>query len=906
MDIRYVYVKTRADFGKQCIFDVCGPNLDEEIKPNPQEMRNFIVKSPCHVGTQFAKQLALHKMQTSAIKTRNSGMYHFEGGWPREINPRDLETIARFRRRVEKDDGWAPKLRNLFVEMEHNILSNNTVNIHQHYFDDMIPTRLTQDRGMRLANMFPDCQTPPRPVNDINWSPDDTKMVVCYCFDDVQKAMHHSTVTYIWDLENPNVPYMDIEASYPTLVCQFNPRDPFVLAGGLMSGQVCDWDVRTGTEPVQVSYPRFSHRFPTNGVKWVSTKTNTEFFSSSWDGQALWWDTRNLRQPIEQLIFDLDNPNDPSMEHSIGVASSNFEPAMSTKFMFGLQNGIVISGSRKVKTNSEKLSLRFPAHSGPVVSVDRNVFIPKLFLSVGDSSIRIWAEDTREGSLMSIRSQCYLPTKACWSKARHSLFYVTRENGLLEIYDILESLKKPIVELHLSNAALTTMAAHEDGNLLAIGDKHGNVFLTESTEVLGKFERYERNNLTAGLDRNSKHVKAVDARVKEMKIIKMMEAEEVQKQPEKVVRSKKKTKQQVKIKEGKSKGKDDKATKDKSRRSTVKKRQREDAPEILVAEQVYFETLKKEREKLEADEEHELRYSTFMRNFDPKQLKYRSTDKDEKASDEEEDAKKKKGRKRKPVTAVTKKRRSLQPEELEEEKIHDVISEMLSEASAEKIAPSTKRVRKEKKRGKTKKKKFPLGLGKPCKVVCQPKVCCWRKIWPSKKATTRAGEKDQEREVSKSEESDQTQDERQTALKDKTEMLASELDKEVGIAKRELQHLKKPIDWTQRKRLVARVLEARMRTKRRPKKLKIVQSEEKVDDKYSGLGEICKKPILRTTDPCRPLGPWTFMKEIEDFLTPKKEDSKECEAQLGKADLEQLRAVQGRVYPRISDFHSPE
>lgn len=41
-------------------------------------------------------------------------MFHFEGGWPKEINPRDEETTARFRRRVEKDEDWAPKLRNLF------------------------------------------------------------------------------------------------------------------------------------------------------------------------------------------------------------------------------------------------------------------------------------------------------------------------------------------------------------------------------------------------------------------------------------------------------------------------------------------------------------------------------------------------------------------------------------------------------------------------------------------------------------------------------------------------------------------------------------------------------------------------------------------------------------------------
>lgn len=126
-------------------------------------------------------------------------MYHFEGGWPKDINPRDEEITTRYRRRIEKDDNWAPKLRPLFEVccrsnthpvtelrfvtiarvkinilasvvrnrrnlsarlspvnrkfsrqmMEHHVLQNGTVNIYEHYFDDMIPTPLVQPFGFR-------------------------------------------------------------------------------------------------------------------------------------------------------------------------------------------------------------------------------------------------------------------------------------------------------------------------------------------------------------------------------------------------------------------------------------------------------------------------------------------------------------------------------------------------------------------------------------------------------------------------------------------------------------------------------------------------------------------------------------------------------------------------------------
>lgn len=61
-------------------------------------------------------------------------------------------------------------------------------------------------------------------------------------------------------VDNPNKPWMSLEAPFATVVNEFNPRDPSVLASGLMSGQVCSWDIRTGTSPVQMSHRQFSHR----------------------------------------------------------------------------------------------------------------------------------------------------------------------------------------------------------------------------------------------------------------------------------------------------------------------------------------------------------------------------------------------------------------------------------------------------------------------------------------------------------------------------------------------------------------------------------------------------------------------------------------------------------------------
>lgn len=49
-------------------------------------------------------------------------------------------------------------------------------------------------------NVLPDQETPGRPVTDINWSPEETKIVVCYCFGNLRREIDYNMLTYIWDL----------------------------------------------------------------------------------------------------------------------------------------------------------------------------------------------------------------------------------------------------------------------------------------------------------------------------------------------------------------------------------------------------------------------------------------------------------------------------------------------------------------------------------------------------------------------------------------------------------------------------------------------------------------------------------------------------------------------------------
>lgn len=92
----------------------------------------------------------------------------------------------------------------------------------------------------------------------------------------------------------------------------------------------------------------------------------TECFTTSTDGQVLWWDIRKLGEPTESLLLV---PNPKENPRPMGGMSLEYEPTMPTKFMVGTEQGSVLLCNRKAKTPSDKIVCSFTQHYGPVYAV---------------------------------------------------------------------------------------------------------------------------------------------------------------------------------------------------------------------------------------------------------------------------------------------------------------------------------------------------------------------------------------------------------------------------------------------------------------------------------------------------------------------------------------------------------
>ncbi|PNI32560.1 DNAI2 isoform 3 [Pan troglodytes] len=507
MEIVYVYVKKRSEFGKQCNFSDRQAELNIDIMPNPELAEQFVERNPVDTGIQCSISMSEHEANSERFEMETRGVNHVEGGWPKDVNPLELEQTIRFRKKVEKDENYVNAIMQLGSIMEHCIKQNNAIDIYEEYFNDEEAVEVTEeDPSAKTINVFRDPQEIKRAATHLSWHPDgNRKLAVAYSCLDFQRApVGMSSDSYIWDLENPNKPELALKPSSPLVTLEFNPKDSHVLLGGCYNGQIACWDTRKGSLVAELSTIESSHRDPVYGTIWLQSKTGTECFSASTDGQVMWWDIRKMSEPTEVVILDITKKE--QLENALGAISLEFESTLPTKFMVGTEQGIVISCNRKAKTSAEKIVCTFPGHHGPIYALQRNPFYPKNFLTVGDWTARIWSEDSRESSIMWTKYHMAYLTDAAWSPVRPAVFFTTRMDGTLDIWDFMFEQCDP------------TLSLKDNGCLIACGSQLGTTTLLEVSPGLSTLQRNEKNVASSMFERETRREKILEARHREMRL----------------------------------------------------------------------------------------------------------------------------------------------------------------------------------------------------------------------------------------------------------------------------------------------------------------------------------------------------------------------------------------------------
>uniref|UniRef100_A0A3Q3XBQ1 Uncharacterized protein n=1 Tax=Mola mola TaxID=94237 RepID=A0A3Q3XBQ1_MOLML len=519
MEIVHVYTKLRGEFGRQVLLSDRPAELLVDVPPDPSLALQFLHRTPRDQVLQACRDMSEHQVNTVHFEWESRGINHVEGGWPKDINPTEVEQTIRFRKKVEKDECYVNSILHLGSVMEHCIRQNNAVDIYQEYFEDEEDVEEDQaPPSAKTINIFRDPNEVKRTVSGLSWHPDGSrKLAAAYSCLEFQKTTRDMSLdSYIWDIENPNRPEMTLKPASALVCLEYNPKDSHTLVGGCYNGQIAYWDTRRGSQWVEVSSAEQSHSDPVYKIIWLQSKTGTDAFSASTDGQVLWWDVRKLSEPTERLVLDLNKEG--NMDRALGGVSLEFESTMPTKFMVGTEQGVVMSCNRKAKTLAEKIVCTYDGHHGPVYALQRNPFFPKNFLTVGDWTARIWSEDIKESSIMWTRYQMSFLMDACWSPVRPSVFFTVKMDGMLDVWDVLFKQNDPTLSLKVCDEALYSLRVQDNGRLLACGSRQGGATLLEVCPELSTLQKNEKSLLAAMFERETKREKILEARQREIRL----------------------------------------------------------------------------------------------------------------------------------------------------------------------------------------------------------------------------------------------------------------------------------------------------------------------------------------------------------------------------------------------------
>ncbi|CAH6777166.1 dynein axonemal intermediate chain 3 [Phodopus roborovskii] len=204
-----------------------------------------------------------------------------------------------------------------------------------------------------------------------------------------------------------------------------------------------------------------------------------------------------------------------------------------TKFFVGTEEGEVIYTDWKMERDSEtgrfmakKPVNLYTVHDGAVHTIQRSPFYNDIILTIGGWNVAIWKEEVMTGPLLQT---CCAPkryTAGHWSLTRPGVFYIGREDGYVDIWDLLEKTHEPAQSQNICITMITyikpwTFSSKQQ--FIAIADYYGTLHILEIPWTLSHPSFNEVSSVNYYFEREVRHLEYVQQR----KIVRDQEKREI-------------------------------------------------------------------------------------------------------------------------------------------------------------------------------------------------------------------------------------------------------------------------------------------------------------------------------------------------------------------------------------------
>ncbi|KAL7863998.1 hypothetical protein AOLI_G00154180 [Acnodon oligacanthus] len=162
---------------------------------------------------------------------------------------------------------------------------------------------------------------------------------------------------------------------------------------------------------------------------------------------------------------------------------------ISTKFYVGTEDGeLVYTDWRLEKDNdsgrlfSPKPTHCFRVHDSLVNTVLRSPFFKDIILTIGGWNFAIWKEGVTNKPILLSPCSPRKCTAGFWSLTRPAVFFIGKEDGNLEVWDLLEKTHEPSQTQNITTAHITCIkpwVISSKQQLLAVSDHLGTLHILE-------------------------------------------------------------------------------------------------------------------------------------------------------------------------------------------------------------------------------------------------------------------------------------------------------------------------------------------------------------------------------------------------------------------------------------------
>ncbi|OWK64393.1 WD repeat-containing protein 63 [Lonchura striata] len=224
-----------------------------------------------------------------------------------------------------------------------------------------------------------------------------------------------------------------------------------------------------------------------------------------------------LRAPIKES---------PYTEMSVS-SSKNLEllDNISTDFFVGNEDGEIVYSEwkKKIDTNtakpvSQKHSQKYALHTETINTLQKSPFFKDIFLSIGGQKFAIWKEGVTNGPILQSSCSAGRYTAGQWSLTRPGVFFIGRDNGIIDIWDLLKKTHEPSHFQNISKSTITFISpssASAEQHFLAVSDNLGVLHILEICQTLCHPSSNEHANVLDYFEREVKYLKYCEEEFKE-------------------------------------------------------------------------------------------------------------------------------------------------------------------------------------------------------------------------------------------------------------------------------------------------------------------------------------------------------------------------------------------------------